>query len=134
MHARHTALTQMRAEFTDIATRRGIGLTIEGFYDEAAATCSEPVMAALEQAIAAQGFSPLRLPSGAGHDGLAMKALCPFGMLFVRCKDGISHNPAESVTAQDVQAATDVLVPFSLDARSGNLPDRIRKHAHDRHD
>ena len=110
--ARATALDAVRQEFHAIAKRRGVGLTIDGFYDEQAATCSAPVMLALEKAIAAQGLSPLRLPSGAGHDGLAMASLCPFGMLFIRCKDGISHNPLESVTASDVQAATDVMVDF----------------------
>jgi allantoate deiminase len=54
----------------------------------------------------------LRLASGAGHDGLAMAALCPIGMLFVRCRAGISHNPAESITAEDAAAAVRVLVDF----------------------
>ena len=41
------------------------------------------------------GGEPLRLGSGAGHDGQAMAKLCPIGMLFVRCRGGISHNPME---------------------------------------
>ena len=49
-----------------------------------------------DAAVARTGIQPYRLPSGAGHDGLAMVALCPIAMLFVRCKDGISHNPAEA--------------------------------------
>lgn len=110
--ARAAALSAMRAEFTAIAKRRSVDLHVDGFYDEQAATCSEPVMRALENSIAAQGISALRLPSGAGHDGLAMHALCPFGMLFIRCKDGISHNPAEQVMAADVQTATEICVHF----------------------
>lgn len=115
--ARATALTALREEFAHIAARRGIGLTVDAFYDEKAATCSVGVMAALEKAIAAQNVPPLRLPSGAGHDGLAMVSLCPFGMLFIRCKDGISHNPLESVTMTDVDMAVDVVTEFlfSLD-------------------
>jgi acetylornithine deacetylase/succinyl-diaminopimelate desuccinylase-like protein len=42
-----------------------------------------------------------RLPSGAGHDGMAIKAIADIAMLFVRCKGGISHNPAESITEED---------------------------------
>ena len=61
----------------------------------------EQLAAAVERA----GIRPLRLPSGAGHDGLAMVALCPIAMLFVRCKGGISHNPAESITAEDADVA-----------------------------
>ena len=66
----------------------------------------------LETSVARAGIRPRRLPSGAGHDGLAMAALCPIGMLFVRCKGGISHNPAESITAEDADIAVPVLVDF----------------------
>lgn len=51
-----------------------------------------------------QGRS-LTLPSGAGHDAIAMAERWPSAMLFVRCKGGISHHPAESVTADDVALA-----------------------------
>ena len=53
---------------------------------------------------------PLR--SGAGHDAAQMAALTPMAMLFVRCKEGISHNPAESVTKEDVGAAIEVMGGF----------------------
>ena len=53
---------------------------------------------------------PARLPSGAGHDAMAMAALCPVAMLFVRCKGGISHNPAEDITEADADMALRVLL------------------------
>ena len=52
------------------------------------------------------------LPSGAGHDGMALIDLAPIGMLFVRCEGGISHNPAESVTERDVATGARVLMRF----------------------
>jgi hypothetical protein len=64
------------------------------------------------------------LVSGAGHDGLAMAAACPVGMLFVRCRGGISHNPAEFVEADDVAAAVEALLAFLRaddDAAAGQL-------------
>jgi allantoate deiminase len=51
----------------------------------------------------------MRLASGAGHDAVAMANLCPSAMLFVRCKGGVSHNPAESITVEDADAAARVL-------------------------
>ena len=51
-----------------------------------------------------------RLASGAGHDAVAMAALCPVAMLFVRCKGGISHNPAESITVEDADMAARILL------------------------
>jgi allantoate deiminase len=58
------------------------------------------------------GHRAKALASGAGYDGLVMAAPCPIGMLFVRCKGGISHNPAESITAEGGEVAVWVLIEF----------------------
>ena len=55
-----------------------------------------------------------RLPSGAGHDGMALIDIAPIGMLFVRCEGGISHNPAEAVTLEDVATGLRVFARFIL--------------------
>lgn len=115
--SRKKAFNAVVSAFGDIAARRGVGVKVEAFYDEPAATCSPSIVAGLSEAVQAEGSEPLLLPSGAGHDGLAMVSLCSFGMLFVRCKGGISHNPAESVTAADVERATNVLERFVRDFR-----------------
>ena len=49
------------------------------------------------------------IPSGAGHDARYLHYACPTGMIFIPCKDGISHSPAESVLEQDATAGTRVL-------------------------
>jgi allantoate deiminase len=67
---------------------------------------------ALGRAISACGYPAQRLPSGAGHDAVPMSRLTAAAMLFVRCKGGISHNPAESVTVEDVGVAIEVLYRF----------------------
>jgi len=54
----------------------------------------------------------LRLPSGAGHDGQAIQAIADICMLFVRCKAGISHNPAEAITEADAACGARVLECF----------------------
>lgn len=110
--ARHAAVRDLKRAFEAIAAYRNVSSTIFAFYEEDAAVCSPAIVAALEKSVASQGIAPLRLPSGAGHDGLAIANLCPFGMLFMRCAGGISHNPAEAVEAADVQVAVDVLVDF----------------------
>lgn len=114
--ARHAAVRDLKRAFEAIAAYRNVQSTIVAFYEEDAAVCSPAIVAALEKSVAAQGIAPLRLPSGAGHDGLAIANLCPFGMLFLRCAAGISHNPAEAVEAADVQMAVDVLVDFLRNA------------------
>ncbi len=109
---RAAALADIRQAFDAIAARREVGLSATCVYDEPAAPCAPWLMDALEAAIARLGLRAPRLPSGAGHDGLAMSALCPIGMLFVRCERGISHNPAEAIAAADADVATRVLVDF----------------------
>ncbi len=71
---------------------------------------ADPKLSALvAKAVEDSGLPAHRLPSGAGHDAAQMAALTPMAMLFVRCKEGISHNPAESVTKEDVAAAIEVM-------------------------
>ena len=68
-------------------------------------------LAPLAEAVrAGGGGEPLHLASGAGHDGTAMAKLCPIAMMFVRCRGGISHNPAEHATAADIEVAARVLL------------------------
>jgi allantoate deiminase len=62
--------------------------------------------------VAAQGLRVRRLPSGAGHDGMALSAIADIAMLFVRCRDGISHNPAEAISADDAGVAARALLHF----------------------
>jgi allantoate deiminase len=95
-----------------IAARRRVELTVEPFYDAPASPCDPEIRAGLAAAVRGRQIPLLELPSGAGHDAMAMAELCPTGMLFVRCKGGISHNPAESMTQADAEAAIAVLVDF----------------------
>jgi acetylornithine deacetylase/succinyl-diaminopimelate desuccinylase-like protein len=66
----------------------------------------------MEQAVERQGFPVRRLPSGAGHDGMALAAIAGICMLFVRCKGGISHSPLEAITEADAAAGARVLFDF----------------------
>jgi allantoate deiminase len=60
--------------------------------------------------VARHNIRPFSLPSGAGHDAASFDAVCPLGMLFVRCRDGISHNPEEAITLEDADLAARILV------------------------
>jgi acetylornithine deacetylase/succinyl-diaminopimelate desuccinylase-like protein len=62
--------------------------------------------------VAQSGYEVEHLASGAGHDAAIMAQLAPIAMLFVRCRGGISHNPAESVTVEDVAVAIEVVDQF----------------------
>ena len=109
---RAEAIADLERELGAIAERRGVGMAMRRTYDAPAAACAPWLIDGLEAAVARTGIRPRRLPSGAGHDGLAMVDLCPMGMLFVRCKGGVSHNPAERVTAEDADFAVRALLDF----------------------
>ena len=80
---------------------------------ETPAVPADPELSALlERAVEDSGVSVHKLPSGAGHDAAQMAALTRVAMLFVRCQEGISHNPAESVRRVDVGAAIEVMSRF----------------------
>jgi len=92
------------------AQRRGVAFTIEPFMESPATPMDKALIGQLEDAARSLGIAPLHLSSGAGHDAVAMANLCPSAMLFVRCKGGISHNPAESITVEDADVAARVLI------------------------
>jgi len=109
---RLAALAELRAAFEGIAAARALVLTMRELQSFGVTPCAERLMAQLDAAVAAEGLKPRRLPSGAGHDGMAMQAVADVCMLFVRCKHGISHNPAESITAEDAATGARVLMNF----------------------
>jgi allantoate deiminase len=75
----------------------------------------------MADAIASLGYEAIRLPSGAGHDAQVMAKLCPMAMLFVRCKGGISHNPAEFASESDMGLSVEALVRF-IEALAAKAP------------
>jgi allantoate deiminase len=96
----------------EIAASRGCGHRWQLRQETPAVPTDPDLSALLGKAVEDSGITVRRLPSGAGHDAAQMAALTPIAMLFVRCKEGISHNPAESVKREDVGVAIDVLGRF----------------------
>ncbi len=74
--------------------------------------CAPWLQDQIGRAIEAEGLPARRLPSGAGHDGMAIVDLVDIGMLFVRCKGGISHNPLEAITVEDAELSARVFLRF----------------------
>jgi allantoate deiminase len=109
---RTTACAQLHANATEIAARRGVSVAWEPVQESVSVHCSSRLSALLASAVQASGIALRALPSGAGHDAVSMSKVTDVAMLFVRCKGGISHNPAESITAEDAAVAVEVLSRF----------------------
>ncbi len=111
---RRRAYDMVRDRAESIAGRRGLALEWSDSPGFAETPCDPDLTERLRGAIEAEGAAPLSLFSGAGHDAITMSRLGPVTMLFVRCRDGISHNPAESIDEPDVETALNVLHRFLL--------------------
>lgn len=107
----------IRSRFGEIATRRGVGLEITLYTNARAVPMDSGLQDALAAGVARAGGNLVarRLPSGAAHDAMAMAALCPAAMLFVRNEKGISHSPLESMTEADAGIAIRVLLEAILE-------------------
>jgi allantoate deiminase len=110
--ARRAAVRRFEDEVRIIAKRRHLGIEIDLIHELATTPCDAKLQSQLAAAIEATGGKPERLPSGAAHDGVMMAKLCPFAMLFIRCKGGVSHNPAEYAAPEDIGFAIAALVRF----------------------
>jgi allantoate deiminase len=109
---RNKAIATFRDQCGKIAARRKLDITFALTHEIPTTPCDPRLQDVLASAIEAVGGKPVRLPSGAGHDGMSMAKLCPITMMFVRCKGGVSHNPAEYANPHDMGLAVAALVRF----------------------
>jgi allantoate deiminase len=109
---RRRASVDINEAIPSICARRGVRVTVRPTHEGRTATCAGWMQQQIASAIEAEGLPVRRLPSGAGHDGMALVDLVDIGMLFVRCKDGISHNPLEAITVADAELSARVFLRF----------------------
>jgi beta-ureidopropionase / N-carbamoyl-L-amino-acid hydrolase len=99
------------AELVRICARRGVNHSIEETMRAAAAPSAPEWQQRWERAVEATGLPLFRMPSGAGHDAMKLHEAMPQAMLFVRGQNaGISHNPLESSTNDDMQLSVDAFM------------------------
>jgi len=91
------------------AGRGGVAVSIERTTVVTPTAMAGDVVAVLAEAAAAHGETPVRLPSGAGHDAMVLGRIVPAGMLFVPSIGGISHNVAENTASADIVLGCAVL-------------------------
>lgn len=94
---------------------RDAGVTVTETFHALPVEFAPSVINAVERAAADQAYTAMRLPSGAFHDAQFVVPVCPTGMIFVPCRKGISHNPAEYATPGQLAAGTSVLTQTLAD-------------------
>ncbi len=106
---RQRAVRMMCERATEQASLRGVTVEFEELLDMPTVAVDGALSDRLRAAMTAHGLTPVELPSGAGHDAVALARITPVAMLFVRCAGGLSHHPDESVEPEDAEAALEVL-------------------------
>lgn len=100
---------QLRQSIADIAAKHSLDYEIQEDTNSEPRYCAEWMKDSIRKAAGTMGLAAPELMSGPFHDALALSYACDYGMIFVRCKDGISHNPAEYSSPEDLALATELL-------------------------
>ena len=106
---RSGAVTEIIREIEAIARRRNLTASITVTHENRTVACAGWLKAQVADAVTHEGYRVFELPSGAGHDGMAIIDLTDVAMIFVRCRGGISHHPDEHADIADVEAGARVL-------------------------
>lgn len=108
-----------KAELSSIATAHGLEIRLEQVWNSPAATFDPELVSAVEQAAGEYGYAARRIVSGAGHDAAYVARVAPTAMVFIPCRDGISHNEIESAEFDHCAHGANVLLRavLSTDAR-----------------
>ncbi|MGG7619257.1 M20 family metallo-hydrolase [Bacillus coreaensis] len=109
INRRHVLEANLRNQIKEITETHGLRCTISEDTNSEPRYCSERLMNIMRKQSDVIGLNPIELMSGPFHDSLSMSYACEYGMIFVRCKDGISHNPKEFSTIEDISLGTELL-------------------------
>jgi allantoate deiminase len=107
---RKLAVADIVRRIENIAKRRKLNLQLDVTHENRTVPCVPWLKSQVAAAAAGEGFRVFELPSGAGHDGMAMIDIADVAMVFVRCRGGISHHPDEHVEVGDADAGARVLL------------------------
>ncbi|MEM9481204.1 MAG: M20/M25/M40 family metallo-hydrolase, partial [Verrucomicrobiota bacterium] len=105
------------AEFSDIVRKRSLRLTWTVVQETNAVPCDAALTEKILDAAASVTGRRFCLTSGAGHDGVIVSRIAPITMLFVRCRDGLSHLPDEFASPGDIADSIEILVQFLTSLR-----------------
>ena len=109
MDAKIKVVEAVTAEIKRITEQRSLTADITTLTDETPVKLKDEVIHFLDDICKEKKYSYMQMPSGAGHDAMHWAHVAPTGMIFIPCKAGISHNPAERAEMKDIIAGTDLL-------------------------
>jgi allantoate deiminase len=100
---------ELRQEIEQIAMQHGLQYTISEDTNSEPRYCAEWIKEIIREESAKLNLNAPELMSGPFHDALVLSYVCDYAMIFVRCRDGISHNPQEYASYEDIACGTELL-------------------------
>jgi acetylornithine deacetylase/succinyl-diaminopimelate desuccinylase-like protein len=113
---------ELREAIDRAAKEGGLTYTITEDTNSDPRYCAEWIKAIMREESGRLGIAAPELMSGPFHDALALSYVCDYGMIFVRCRDGISHNPQEYAAHEDIALGTELLYRTALRIARNELP------------
>lgn len=107
--SKNRVIRAFKAGLVEICERRSVEFELVTLTDEQPVALSKDLAGLLSELCGKLGFTSMVMPSGAGHDAMHFAPHVPTGMIFIPCRQGISHNPAEYADIKDIAAGTEVL-------------------------
>lgn len=108
------ALKKIIKECKSICKHRGLICEFNNIMETPVTTCSSHYINVIESVLVNHGIKPIQIVSGAGHDAMVIANITEIGMIFVRCKNGLSHSPDEYVTPDDMKTGVSILLEVVL--------------------
>lgn len=109
LDTRVQAWTRVEADIAAICRRRGVRWTLDTINENPPATCAPALVDLVDDVCATLGVRARRMVSRAYHDSLFMARVCPTTMIFIPCRDGVSHRPDEYASSEDIARGVTVL-------------------------
>lgn len=103
---------QVQSRIRKICDRRGVDVDLRVVSHAPAVTLDDGVVRGLSEAAHVRGIEHKLMPSGAGHDAMNFADLCPTGMLFVPCENGVSHSPLEKADYADAVRGAHIMLEY----------------------
>lgn len=112
--SRRRVATALETAINAVAKARGLDIWMDELSSEEPVQMDSTLVAELTAICEEREVAWLEMPSGAGHDAMNMATLCPTSMIFVPSKDGLSHNPAEYTSMEQLMEGAEILRAFML--------------------
>ena len=109
LESRNRVVVALETAVNTVAKARGLDIWMDQISSEEPVQMDSKLVTDLKAICEERGVAWIEMPSGAGHDAMNMAALCPTGMIFVPSKDGLSHNPAEYTSMEQLMEGAEVL-------------------------